>query len=324
MKFLVIGLGSMGKRRIRNLGALGDFEISGFDVRQDRREEAEKVYGINTLSNLAKLDGFDAVIISTPPDKHNEYIRLSIEEGKPCFVELSLLVEDLPELNELAKKKGVLVAPSCTVMFHPSVRKIIELVQSGAYGKVTNFTYNRGNYLPDWHPWEDVKDFFVSQEETSGCKELLGFELPWIMEIAGCPKNIVNCRYKAIDLGIDTNDTYAVILKFENCIGLLHIDLVSRFDTRSLIMNLEKAQLRWNIEEKLVRLYDAESKEWAYYAEHDLEKSSKPTRYNWEEVYIDEMRTFVDAMKGVRPFPNSLDEDIQVLKLIDKCGRSPL
>ena len=46
MRFLVIGLGSMGKRRVRNLRALGVDHIAGYDPREDRRVEASDNYGI--------------------------------------------------------------------------------------------------------------------------------------------------------------------------------------------------------------------------------------------------------------------------------------
>ena len=46
MRFLIIGLGSMGKRRIRNLQSLDVGEISGFDISEGRRKEAREKYGI--------------------------------------------------------------------------------------------------------------------------------------------------------------------------------------------------------------------------------------------------------------------------------------
>ena len=45
MRFLVIGLGSMGKRRVRNLQALGHRNVAGFDPHVDRRNEAADKYG---------------------------------------------------------------------------------------------------------------------------------------------------------------------------------------------------------------------------------------------------------------------------------------
>ena len=52
MKFIVVGLGSMGKRRVRNLIALGDNDIAGFDLREDRCLEANGKYGIKTFSDI--------------------------------------------------------------------------------------------------------------------------------------------------------------------------------------------------------------------------------------------------------------------------------
>ena len=45
MIFLVIGLGSMGKRRVRCLQTLQIKDIIGFDLREDRRLEAKNKYG---------------------------------------------------------------------------------------------------------------------------------------------------------------------------------------------------------------------------------------------------------------------------------------
>lgn len=321
MKFLIIGLGSMGKRRIRNLKTIGYQDIVGFDVRIDRREEAKHLYGITTIAELKELSPFDAVIVSTPPDKHSEYIRLAIEEKKPCFVELSLLVQDLPELNKLAQEKDVLVAPSCTFRFHPSIKTIKQIIQSGNYGKITNFTYHSGHFLPDWHPWEKIEDFFVNNSETSGCKEILSVEMHWITDIIGKPKEIFAYQKKTLELGIDTEDTYALNLKFNDFVGVLLIDVVSRFATRSLILNMEKAQIRWNWEDKKVSLYDANDKKWLYYNDP---QGCANTGYNTnliEEMYSQELNSFIDAAKEAKAFPLSLGESIEILNIIENLNK---
>ncbi len=53
MKALQVGLGSMGKRRIRNLLALGITDITGFDKREDTREEAKDKYNIKTTAEIS-------------------------------------------------------------------------------------------------------------------------------------------------------------------------------------------------------------------------------------------------------------------------------
>ena len=89
MKAVQIGLGSMGKRRIRNLLSVGINDITGFDKREDRRREAEDKYQIKTSAELTAdlLSESDILIVSTPPDRHLEYLRLRSEErrvGKEC------------------------------------------------------------------------------------------------------------------------------------------------------------------------------------------------------------------------------------------------
>lgn len=62
MKFLVVGLGSMGKRRVRNLQALGHAALAGFDLRADRRREAAEKYDIPVF------DTFEAAVAAFKPD----------------------------------------------------------------------------------------------------------------------------------------------------------------------------------------------------------------------------------------------------------------
>ena len=83
MKFLVIGLGSMGKRRVRCLKALGFNDILGFDTREDRLKESIEKYDIKGIHSFKTIDlkTIDAFIISTPPDLHNHYLNYAAITG---------------------------------------------------------------------------------------------------------------------------------------------------------------------------------------------------------------------------------------------------
>ena len=69
-KFLIVGLGSMGKRRLRNLLDLGYLEIIGYDMRSDRVEEVIKKYKIKAVTDFNKALQFapTSMIISSPPN----------------------------------------------------------------------------------------------------------------------------------------------------------------------------------------------------------------------------------------------------------------
>jgi hypothetical protein len=320
MKVGIIGLGSMGRRRIRNLKTLGGMDIWGFDTRPDRRDQSAPS-GIHLLDSLEQAPSWDAVLICTPPHQHEPYLKWCLEKRIPCFMELSLLVEDLPRLNDLAKSISVPIVPSCTLFFHPAVQLIRTLISSGEYGKITNFSYHSGQYLPDWHPWENVKDFFVGRKDTSGCKELLAFEINWISRTLGIPQALTAWGKKSLSLGLDSSDTYGIQVAFDSFMGVLLIDVVSRYATRSLILNFEKAQLRWNWEEKCVRIYRAETQQWI-----TQEASPGPAEPGYnpnisETMYVAELRSALSAMQQKASFPADLDSEIRNLKLIEKASR---
>lgn len=191
MRVLVVGLGSMGRRRIRCLNALHVTDVIGADVRPDRRAQAKKEYSVDSVERAEEaIDGVDLIIVSTPPDRHIEFLRLSVERRKPVFVEASVVSKGLEEVRRDAERSGVLVAPSCTMRFHPGIGVMRKLVREETYGKVTNFSYHCGQYLPDWHPWEKVTDFYVSRKETGGAREIVPFELTWLCDMLGYPTGV--------------------------------------------------------------------------------------------------------------------------------------
>lgn len=318
MKFIVVGLGSMGKRRIRCLKALGYNDITGFDLRKDRCDEAKEKYGINVVEKLENVDfkKYNALIISTPPDKHLDYINLAVGYSKPAFIEASVILKGLEEINQKAKEKKVLITPSATMLFHPVIKDIKEIIEQGALGKITNFSYHSGQYLPDWHPWEDIRDFYVSKRETGGAREIVPFELTWLTKILGYPKNIKGFFGKTMDLGVDIDDTYAVAIEFNSFFGVMVVDVVSRFAIRKLVINLEYGQISWDWNDGFFKVYDAKKNRSVIYYQPESIAQYGYNKNIIEEMYIKELKAFIDTVNGEERFPNTLDEDISVLKLL--------
>ena len=321
MRFLQIGLGSMGKRRVRCLKKLGHGNIVGFDFREDRRREAQSKYGIKTISDISAIDFnlIDLIIISTPPDKHNEYIETAIKNRKAAFVEASVIVEGLKELNLIAKKKDVLIAPSCTLKYHPAIRIITEIVKSKEFGKLTNFTYHCGQYLPDWHPHENVKKFYVGKKKTGAAREMVAFELTWITGVAGFAKNVAGFYGKTMDVGANIDDTYCVAMEFnKNAYGVLNVDVVSRYATRSLILNMEHGQILWRWDDFIVKVYDAKKRAWD---NRSFQQGKAAAGYNkniTEDMYVNELNAFIMAAAGKKVFPNTLEHDIRILETLKR------
>lgn len=325
MKFLVIGLGSMGKRRIRCLQALGYSEIVGYDLRADRRVEAEQTYGIKTVSLLERtqFSACEAVIISTPPNLHALYAEQAVAQGKPVFIEASVLIEDVRRV-QMANTGNVFVAPSCTMLFHPMIKDVLEVIGSGKYGKAINFTYHSGQYLPDWHPWEDMRDYYVSQKETGAAREIVPFELTWMTHAFGMPDSVVGMYGKCTNMPVDIHDVYSCVLRFGSVIGALTVDVTSRFATRSLIINMETAQIRWSWEDKCCKVFEPDSCRWIVYNQPEFTANSSYNQNIGEKMYVDEIASFLSGIQNPSLYPNSLEKDIQVLQVVTDLEQSNL
>jgi len=174
MKFLVVGLGSMGKRRIRNLLELKVDEIIGYDIREDRRKESRDLYSIKITNDIESAINMkpDVMIISTPPDKHLEYVIKAVDNDIHFFTEVNTMKpEELQSIIDLLKRKKITGLPSTNLMFHPSIIKIKNLIRNNEIGKILSFNFHSGSYLPDWHPWERLEDYYVYKKETGGGRD---------------------------------------------------------------------------------------------------------------------------------------------------------
>lgn len=324
MKFLIVGLGSMGKRRIRNLQYLKAGEIIGFDLREDRRKEAEKKYGIKTFDefNNAIRDEPDALIISTPPDSHVKYAFEAAKRDKHFFMEASVVDWGMNKLITECKNRDIVAAPSCTMRFFPSVKKVKEIVNSKSIGDISLFTYHSGQYLPDWHPWEDYRKFYVARKETGGAREIVSFELVWLTWIFG-HIDVISCfKGKSSKLVVDIDDFYQIIMKFKSGVsGHMLIDVISRVPDRSCKIFGEEGVILWNWREG-VKVYAAKDKSWKNYPEKGGISIKGYTEKIKEEPYIEEMKSFIRAIKKEEKYSYTLEEDKNMLELLYAAERS--
>lgn len=316
---LVVGLGSMGKRRIRNLLANGvpSSRIVGVDRRADRAAEAAERYDIVTYPEVttAEIAGAVAVVISTPPDFHLPFAQLAAQHGKPMFIEASVLSDGLAELAVETENKGVVAFPSCTMRFFAGPRKVAELVRGGAVGRVLAWQYQSGQYLPDWHPWEPITDFYVSNPQTGGCREIVPFEMVWLEPLFGKVLDMDARRAKLSDLPASIDDIYMLQMRHEGgAMGQLIVDVLGRSAVRYLRVTGSEGTLEWDDGVKRLRVYRASTGRWH---EESVGEGRVEARYiNPEEPYIEEIRTFLDCVASQRTPAYTLRDDVAILSLL--------
>ncbi|WP_081606361.1 cytidylyltransferase domain-containing protein [Helicobacter cinaedi] len=322
-KILVIGLGSMGKRRVRNLIALGlKDRILGFDVREDRRKEAEQKYSISTFDTLESAmqsHKIEIFINSTPPHIHMQYAEIAAKNNIHCFIEASVVEKERILALSQRENQNTLILPSSTMYHTPMVKHIKRLVENQTIGKILNINYHTGQYLPDWHPWEDIGDYYVSRTDTGGGREIVPFELTWLCAIFGKVSAIGGMYGKLTDMNAPIDDMYHCLLQFTSGALLnLSIEVISAPKaTRELRILGSKGIIKYTQDSNILSFINADMSDWEHI--HFDTGTIEAQYINPEEPYIEEMKTFLEAIRQNNPtlFPNSLTRDYEILSLLE-------
>lgn len=321
MNIVVIGLGSMGKRRIRLIQEIyPDFVLYGIDEKEDRRKETMRILGIKCYSSLDDIKcSIECAFVCTSPRSHASIITDCLMRRWNVFTELNLIDDGYERNMQLAKEQNCHLFLSSTFLYRDEIRYIREKVGTG---EKWNYIYHIGQYLPDWHPWENYKDFFAGDKRTNGCREIFAIELPWIISTFGEVLRTNANSYKITDLNITFDDTFMVQMEHKNGTrGVLVVDVVSPCAVRKLEVYAEGKYLSWNGTPDSLCEYNHESKKLIQVKlEAMYEHRDGYASFVIENAYKNEIREFFNAVLHGKTPSYGFEQDQRVIRLIDKIG----
>ncbi|MBT8225070.1 MAG: Gfo/Idh/MocA family oxidoreductase [Dactylosporangium sp.] len=185
-----IGFGYWGPNIARNVNALaGDDWRYLVELSLDRRERAAKLYPyLHVTDDLEKVlsdPDVEAVIIATPVATHATLIRQALTAGKHVLVEKPLTASTAAavELANLAAERGLILMVGHTFEFVPAVRKMRELIGSGAIGDVRYLYSQRLNL---GRIQSDINAFWsIGPHDVSIANYLTGSAPRWVSAQGG-------------------------------------------------------------------------------------------------------------------------------------------
>lgn len=322
MKILVVGLGSMGRRRIRLIKKYNEsFMINGVDQNDERRSLVKKELDIDTYATLEDAlnsEKFDCVFICTSPLSHSILINTCLNFGLHVFTELNLVDDGYEENIKKAKENNKVLFLSSTFLYRAEILKINDMVKQ--QDKKLNYTYHVGQYLPDWHPWESYLDYFVGNKKTNGCREIFAIELPWISHVFGNIKDVIVNKSKMSSLKLDYNDNYLLIIEHvSGHKGVLVVDVISRKPVRNLEIFGEDLYLSWDGSAEGLINYDFVQKKNVHIKLYEeVDRLDAYSSFIVENAYLSEISSFFDVIKyGNKPI-YGFEDDKEVLTLINR------
>ena len=327
MKFLIAGLGSIGRRHMRNLIALGEKDIVLYRTRKATMPE-EELAGFPQETDLqAALEKHkpDAVIVSNPTSLHLDVAIPAAEAGCSLLLEkpLSHSMDRIDELESALKKGGGRVVVGFQFRFHPGMMKAKQLISDGEIGRVISAHVHFGEYLPAWHPWEDYRQGYAARADMGGGVVLTQCHsldyLPWLV---GKVDSVWGFTAKLSDLEVDVEDTAKIGLRFENsALGSIHLDYNQQPPAHYFEVVGTKGSLQWNLADGATQIYRAErshidnvgeveggEKAWEVY--------QPAPEFERNVMFMDEMKHFIAVARGEVESSCPLEDGINVQRLI--------
>ena len=313
MRTVIAGMGSIGRRHLHNLQALGESDVILLRSGMSTLPEAE-------LAGLTAVDSLDraldlrpqAVIIANPTAHHLDVAIPAAEAGCHLLLEkpVSHSMQGIADLARIAAASGSRILVGFQFRFHPCLQLLQRLLSDGELGEPLHAGAHWGEYLPDWHPWEDHRSSYSARADLGGGVVLtLSHPLDYLNWLFGQPVGVVARTAQLPHLELQGVEGMAdIVLQYSSGMSAgVHLNYAQRPAVHRLEIvgtegsatcDLLAGQLRW----------------WTRSSGRWLEQLVPPG-FERNDLFLDELRHFRDLVQlGAEPACR-LEEGVASLKV---------
>lgn len=308
---LIAGYGSIGRRHLKNLKALGHKNFVLYRTGKSTLPDDE-IADIPVEYDLASALAHKpvATIVANPTALHLPVALVVARAGSHLFLEkpVSDTMEGIEELNRLVRKKGLIAMVGYQFRFHPLLGQIKRLLDSNAIGPVVSVQAHWGEYLPDWHPGEDYSQSYSAKAELGGGVILtLSHPFDYLRWLIGEIESVSAAKSQNGGLGIDVEDSADVLLNFKSgVIGNVHLDYLERPAEHTLRIIGQSGVIKWDNSDGSVQ-YSVSGGDW--------EKIYLPKGFKRNMMFTAEMEHFLSCIMGNQKSSCTLDDGIKALHI---------
>ncbi|GAB4494512.1 MAG: inositol 2-dehydrogenase [Saprospiraceae bacterium] len=312
MKILLVGLGSIGRRHLKNLAALGVRQLAAV-TRNHCALPQDALPPFLAFENLefALTWRPDAVFVCNPTAFHLETALEAARAGCHLFLEkpVSHSLEGLDKLAELVEKQNLKVQVGFQFRFHPVFQKIKKAIERGDIGRVVSAQAHWGEYLPGWHPWEDYRTSYSAREELGGGVVLtLCHPFDYLRWMIGEAEVVTAVGGKLSDLETNTEDVALVSLRFKSgAVGSVYLDYVSKPAKHTLQIVGTRGRIEWEADFGSAKMYTDNGR--------GFETISPGKFFERNEMFLAEVADFLDCIKNNREPVCRLHDGIRALEI---------
>jgi predicted dehydrogenase len=257
--------------------------------------------------------GPQAVFICNPSSLHTELALQAAKAGAHLFIEkpVAASLQGLKELLEIVRVSRLICYVGYNFRFHPALTRIKELLGQGHFGHLLAVHSEIGEYLPNWHRYEDYRTMYAARADLGGGVILSQIhEMDLIYWFFGLPSSVYTLGGKLSRLELDVEDTACSLMQYEGPLGrfpiVLHQDYLQRPPVRRFKIAGDRGMASVDLIRNHLTVFNAEGEpieQW------------DGTGFQRNDMFVAQMRHFLDCVAGKVEPKVGLYDGIQSLRL---------
>lgn len=305
-RILISGLGSIGRRHLANLKGLGHREIAFHRSGKSTIDSPLPDHPSFRDLDQALTEFYpDVVFVCGPSHKHMEVALKAVAFGAHLFIEkpLSHSIDGVATLEQISCENDSQIMMGYMTRFHPLIADIRKRISNGQIGKLVHIRSQWGEYVSDWHPWEDYRETYVARRSMGGGPALtLSHEIDMVLWFLGeakmVPKTVHGLSNTHSDLEVDTEHGIDILIGgASGATASLHMDFYQRPPARDTEFVGTEGRIKFDYYSSRAEIFGTEKPE-------PVEIIDISDSFERNDMFISEIEHFFECIAtGVTPVP---------------------
>jgi len=303
MIILIIGLGSIGKKHVDAIYALGlDVTIYALRGGESLYDSYKEVINVSSTDEIQSK--IDFTIVSNITSAHEATIMNVLKLQCPIFIEKPVL-SDLGNASRISaklKEKNILTYVACNLRFHSGLQFLKKYLDEKK-PRINEVNIYCGSYLPDWRRAIEFRESYSAKSEQGGGVHLdLIHELDYCTWIFGFPERHTSIKRKESSLSIDSIDNARFQFLYSEFTAGINLNYFRRDPKRTLEIITSENSILLDLNSNKIQLLVS--------GEILFEEP-----FEMKDTYTSQMRYFIDVINSNKHLINDFDYAVKVLKL---------
>lgn len=290
LRICMIGLGSIGKRHLKNLikvlnGREFEYEIDA--LRSSRKALPDEINDIIRNSYFSEKElpnDYDVIFITNPTSCHYDTIRNVITKTKHMFIEKPVFESLAYDMKLLPWRSDGVYYVACPLR-HKSIMKYVkeEILPKEHVALIRVMSTS---YLPAWRKDTDYRKTYSARNDMGGgvTRDLI-HEWDYVLDLFGSPEKVYHIHRHISNLEIDSDDVSIYIAEYPQMLLEMHLDYIGQKTERLLQLFTDGKRIDVDLIKNVIVVYADD-------------KRADEKCFPQEDCYINEMEYFIDCIEG--------------------------